>query len=63
MHRVGVSPEPIEWYKLNADNLSANILKTLSDKSIKTKAKDIGAKVAKENGVQNAVEIFNRSFA
>jgi UDP:flavonoid glycosyltransferase YjiC (YdhE family) len=63
MHQIGVGAEPIEWHKLNADNLSAAITKTLADNSIKTKVKALGTKVAAEDGVKTAVEIFNKKYS
>ena len=63
MHQLGVGAEPISWYKLNADNLSATITKTLADSSITTKVKELGKLVAAERGVETAVEIFNQMYA
>lgn len=59
---TGVGPKPIPHKELNEDNLASAIEKAVSDQEIRNRAKLLGEKIRNENGVENAVSIFEKYF-
>ena len=57
--RTGAATPPIAWNKLNATNLADSISLAVSDSTIKNKAQEIGKRISEENGVEEAVNLFN----
>jgi UDP:flavonoid glycosyltransferase YjiC (YdhE family) len=63
VENAGAGTKPINWTELNANNLSAAINTALTNKDIINKAWDIGNKIRSENGVEEAVKLFNAFYA
>jgi UDP:flavonoid glycosyltransferase YjiC (YdhE family) len=57
---AGVGPKPIPRSKLTADNLARAIQQALTDRSMRERAKEMGNKIQKEDGITKAVEIIGR---
>ncbi|MCC5661977.1 hypothetical protein LC608_34600 [Nostoc sp. XA010] len=58
--RLGVSPQPIPYYKVSEETLAAAIEVVLDDEAMQRKAQELGEKIRAEDGVANAVEVFHR---
>ncbi|MCL2320857.1 MAG: glycosyltransferase [Oscillospiraceae bacterium] len=62
LYKLGVSPKPVDFNKLNAINLS-NLIKTaINDENMKQKAKELGKLISSENGTQKAAKIVDGYF-
>jgi sterol 3beta-glucosyltransferase len=61
VYELGVASKPIPRKSLTAEKL-ADAIKFVLAKEIKDAARDLGAKIQSENGVQRAVEIVNNCF-
>lgn len=59
LHKLGVSPKPINFNKLTSERLADLIKTALTDEDMKMRAKELGEKINSEDGVGNAVEIIN----
>lgn len=55
---LGVSPPPIPFKELSAEKLAAAIEMAISDEQMHKRAKDLGAKIQSEDGVNQAVDII-----
>jgi sterol 3beta-glucosyltransferase len=53
--KIGVGPEPIPQRKLTAEKLANAIQASLTDETMKAKAKTVSEKLSQENGIQLAV--------
>jgi sterol 3beta-glucosyltransferase len=53
---LGAGPEPVSREKLTAGNLADAIRLAVEDEGIRTRAREVGRRIAAENGVQAAVE-------
>ncbi len=62
LYKMGVSPKPINFNKLNAEKLAGLINTAVNDDNMKQKAKELGEKLKSENGVENAVTIIDNYF-
>jgi sterol 3beta-glucosyltransferase len=60
VYELGVGPKPIPRKKLTVENLTQAISYTMQE-SVKTAAKELGAKIQAENGAANAAEIILNS--
>ena len=60
VHLLGAGPEPIPQKKLTCEKLATAIKETLSNPDIQRKAKDIGEKIRKEDGIGNAVAVIEK---
>lgn len=60
--KTGAAIKPIPWNDLNSDNLSAAILEAMNDEKMKAKANEIGNAIRNENGVEEAVKLFNEYY-
>ena len=58
---LGVGPRPIPARELTADTL-ASAIHLMSDREMRGRAADLGAQIAKENGVARAVEIIDQDL-
>lgn len=57
---LGVGPPPIPAVKLSADHLAQAIDVTLKDETIRANANELGERIRRERGVENAVELIER---
>jgi UDP:flavonoid glycosyltransferase YjiC (YdhE family) len=62
VENIGAGPKPIGWNQLTIDNLTAAIETALHDNTIEQKTKDIANKINEENGVDEAVKLFNTYY-
>ncbi len=60
MYALGVGPPPIPAAQLSVDQLAQAIEVTLKDETIQAEASDIGKRIRRERGVENAVELIER---
>ncbi|MBI1323232.1 glycosyltransferase [bacterium] len=60
VHKLGIGPKPIRQRRLRAGNLAGAIERAVNDKEMQSRALELGEKVAAEDGVARAVEIFSR---
>jgi UDP:flavonoid glycosyltransferase YjiC (YdhE family) len=60
LYSLGAAPSPIPQNKLTAHNLSAAILQAATDPDIRRRREALGTRIAAENGVERAVEAFER---
>lgn len=60
--RIGVAHNPISRNKLTSDQLSTAIKHVIESKDIYHAATKIGIEMAKENGVENAVQLISEKF-
>ena len=60
VHTLGAGPTPIPHKKLTAKNLSNAILQAADDPEIRLRCEILGSKIAAEDGVARAVEVFER---
>jgi UDP:flavonoid glycosyltransferase YjiC (YdhE family) len=63
MHALGTGPRPIPRKQLTAVRLADAITTAVSDKSIRTQAADVGARIRSEDGVAEAVKLFGEGMA
>lgn len=64
-HRIselGVGPSPIPRKKLSANSLATAIEFSVSNSTVISKAKKLGKKISKENGIATAIEIIERAL-
>ena len=57
---LGVGPEPIVRKKLTAENFAGAISTALADSSMRERANNLGAKIASEDGVNQAVQVIQK---
>ena len=57
---LGVSPEPLPFKLLTADKLAQGIQRLVTDDDMCQRAAALGEKIRAENGLQRAVEIFEK---
>lgn len=62
VEKLNVSPAPIHWHSLTKDKLVTAINAWVDNKPAKDRAIELGKRIAAENGVENAVRIFNNSI-
>jgi len=60
LHSLGAAPPQIPQKNLTAHNLSAAILQAATDPDIRRRREALGTRIAAENGVERAVEAFER---
>jgi len=60
VHLLGAGTEPIPQKKLTGEKLATAIKDTISNPDIQRKAKDIGEKIRKEDGIGNAVAVIEK---
>lgn len=60
LHRLGVAAKPLLRPKLTASALADRIRALLDQPGMKSRAADLGAALAKEDGVANAIEMISR---
>lgn len=59
LHQLGISPKPINFNKLTSEKLANLIKSAANDENMIRNAKELGEKISKEDGVENAVAIIN----
>ena len=57
---LGVGPEPIPRIKLTAERLARAIQEAVTDKEMRQRAAGLGARIQAEDGVAQAVEVFQQ---
>ena len=62
VHELGVGPTPIPRRKLTVDRLAQAIQVAVTDKDMRQRAADLGAKIQAENGIANAVELIQKIY-
>lgn len=62
VYETGASVKPLPWYNLTTNGLVKAIDTTVADAGIRRNAAELGKKISQENGVENAVAIFNQSL-
>lgn len=62
LSRSGAAPAPIPRSKLSAERLARAVSRIIIDPSLKENAEDLGGKVARERGVQTAVDLIIGDF-
>ncbi len=60
---VGIGPRPIRHEHLTAERLSAAITQAVTDEHMRAKAASLGEQIRAEDGIGNAVAIFNQYIA
>ena len=60
LHSLGAAPPQIPQKNLTAHNLSAAISRAATDPNIRRRCEALGTRIAAENGVDRAVEAFER---
>ncbi|WDP93356.1 MAG: glycosyltransferase family 1 protein [Desulfobacter sp.] len=60
VHRLGAGPGPIPLKKLTAGRLAAAIGQAVSDPGMGKRARDIGRKIGREEGIANAVALIEK---
>jgi sterol 3beta-glucosyltransferase len=60
LRQLGISPSPIPRKQLTADKLADGLVCAVSDAKMRAAAADIGERVRSEDGVANAVEVFEK---
>jgi sterol 3beta-glucosyltransferase len=58
---LGMGPRPIPRTRLTAEKLAVAIQAAVADKPMRTSSESIGKQIRAENGVSNAVEVFERA--
>jgi UDP:flavonoid glycosyltransferase YjiC (YdhE family) len=58
VHDLGVGPAPIPRSKLTVDRLAQAIHEAVTNKAMRQRAADLGAKIQAEDGIANAVKII-----
>ncbi|MCX6057033.1 MAG: glycosyltransferase [Chloroflexi bacterium] len=58
VHELGVGPAPIPRSKLTVDRLAHAIHEAVTNKAMRQRAADLGAKIQAEDGIANAVKII-----
>ncbi len=58
VHDLGVGPAPIPRSKLTVDRLAQAIQEAVTNKAMRQRAADLGAKIQTEDGIANAVELI-----
>jgi UDP:flavonoid glycosyltransferase YjiC (YdhE family) len=59
--KLGVGPEPIPRKKLTAERLAKAIEKTLTDRTMRQRAVDLGSKIQLEDGVSRAIAVVQET--
>jgi len=57
---LGAGPEPIPRARLRQDRLANALLRTVADEAMRARAADLGVQIRDEDGIANAVELFDR---
>jgi sterol 3beta-glucosyltransferase len=60
LQALGVGPEPLPFKELSADRLAKAITSATGDETMRHSAAELGAKIRREDGLRNAVEILTR---
>ncbi len=60
VQRLGVGPPPIPIRRLSSDRLAEAIHAAVTDRAMRERAAEVGAKIRAEDGVGRAVQIVNR---
>lgn len=63
VHELGVGPRPLPQRKLRTDNLAAAIHLATTDASMIRRAREIGARIRSERGVEQAVEVIKTAIS
>ncbi|MET8759527.1 glycosyltransferase [Lentzea sp. NPDC004782] len=60
---LGVGPRPVPRPALSVQSLATALQAALTDDGMRSRAAVLGERIGAENGIDNAVEIFDRRFA
>jgi len=63
LHTAGMAPPPIAAKQLTADKLSTAMRTMIDDANMRRRAAVLGANIRAEDGVQNAVDIIERTLS
>jgi len=63
LHELGVAPEPIPRRKLSVERLRESIAVAVTDAGMRERAVALGERIRAEDGVANAIEIFDQRLA
>ncbi len=63
VYKAGVSPKPISYQNLTAENLAGLIKEALNDKNMQTRARELGSQIQAENGTQCAIRILEDFYS
>jgi sterol 3beta-glucosyltransferase len=63
LHELGASPEPIPRRELTVGRLAEAIRRAVTDEEMRRRAGDLGTRIATEDGVAQAVDVFERFVA
>jgi sterol 3beta-glucosyltransferase len=58
VYRLGAGPHPIPFKRLNGENLTQAVERSVNDPNIKQKAGQLGEKIRREDGVGKAVSLI-----
>ena len=61
VHSLGAGPKPIPAKKLTAQTLAKSIVTAVSDQDMRSRAKEIGARIRAEDGVSRAIDIVQNN--
>ena len=61
-HQLGVGPQPIHFKKVTTERLTEAIHALVNQSSFQDRAKQVSIEIKAENGVANAVQIFQNNF-
>ena len=62
VEKNGTGTRPIPWSQLTADNLCKGIMEALYSKEIEQRAHETGKAINSEDGVEQAVKLFNQFY-
>ena len=62
LSKAGAAPSPIHRRRLSAERLARAVSRIIIDPGLRESAKDLGEKVARENGVKSAVDLVIENF-
>jgi len=63
IHELGVGPQPIRRAKMDPNSLAASLAELVWNEQLHAAAATLGEKIRAENGVENAVQLIEGTFA
>jgi UDP:flavonoid glycosyltransferase YjiC (YdhE family) len=60
VYELGVGPKPIPRKKLTAEKLAQRIIEATNDGAMQERARQIGAKIQAEDGIEQAIQVIRR---
>jgi len=63
VHELGVGPQPMRRAKMDPNSLAASLDELVQNGKLHAAASILGEKIRSDNGVENAVQLIESTFA